>query len=90
MRRVHLIIRGKVQGVFFRESTKTRALELGLEGWVRNLPDGTVEAVAQGDDARILDFLAFCHRGPPAARVSDVSVQDKPVGSDLGPFVVER
>jgi acylphosphatase len=90
MRRVHLIIRGKVQGVFFRESTKTRARELGVHGWVRNLPDGTVEALAQGEDALITELLAWCQRGPPAARVTDVSVQDKPVGSDLGPFVVER
>lgn len=90
MRRVHVIVRGKVQGVFFRESTRRRALELGVHGFVRNLSDGTVEAVAQGDDAAIADFLAFCRSGPPAANVTDVSVSDKPVGSDLGPFVVER
>lgn len=89
-RRVHLRITGKVQGVFFRESTKTKARELGVDGWVRNLPDGSVEALAQGHEASVAALIDWCRRGPPAARVADVSVEDKPVGSDLGPFVVER
>ena len=89
-RRVHLTIRGKVQGVFFRESTRTRAVELGVSGWVRNLEDGSVEALAQGSTDAIDQLISFCRRGPEAARVSHVSVEDRPLGSDLDSFVVER
>ena len=90
MKAVRLKISGKVQGVFFRESTKQRARELGVSGWVKNLPDGTVEALAQGDDKAVEQLIAYVHHGPPAARVTSVSVNDEPVGADLGPFVVER
>ncbi|MFL5321572.1 MAG: acylphosphatase [Myxococcaceae bacterium] len=89
-RRVSLRITGKVQGVFFRESTKTKARELGLSGWVKNLDDGSVQALAQGETDKIDELIQWAHRGPPAARVTDVSVEDRPPASDLGPFVVER
>jgi acylphosphatase len=70
--RVHLIIEGRVQGVFFRESTRKKAISLGLTGWVRNVPDGTVEAVAEGPGEKVRDFVDWCHKGPPAARVDKV------------------
>lgn len=89
-RRVFLKIRGTVQGVYFRESTKARALELHLSGWVRNVDDGSVEALAQGDSAAIDQLIQYVHRGPPRANVTSVSVEDRPPGSDLGPFVVQR
>jgi acylphosphatase len=70
--RVHLIIEGRVQGVWFRDSTRNEALALGVSGWVRNRRDGTVEAVAEGPEAQVKKLVAWCHQGPPSARVSRV------------------
>ena len=75
VKRVHLWVSGRVQGVFFRQSTETLARELGLVGWVRNLPDGRVEAIAEGEAEALDRFLAFCHHGPPAAKVDHVELR---------------
>jgi acylphosphatase len=72
MARLHVWVSGRVQGVFFRDSTRRRARELGLTGWVRNLPDGRVEAVFQGDRDACEEALAFVRVGPPAAVVTGV------------------
>jgi acylphosphatase len=72
--RVHLVISGVVQGVFFRANTEKVARSLHLTGWVRNLTDGRVEVVAEGQHDRIGEFIDWCHRGPPAASVDDVEV----------------
>lgn len=73
----HFTIRvsGKVQGVFFRASTRAEAQRLGLRGWVRNEPDGTVRIEAEGDEASLNRLVAWCHQGPKQARVADVTVQ---------------
>jgi acylphosphatase len=71
---VHVIVRGKVQGVFFRASTHEIAEELGLAGWVRNCPDGSVELQAEGDRAQLEELIAWCRNGPPSAKVQDVDV----------------
>ena len=73
--RARVVIRGRVQGVFFRAEAGERARSLGLAGWVRNNPDGTVEAVFQGDRDRVESLLAWCRRGPAAAKVEDVEVE---------------
>lgn len=73
--RARVVIRGSVQGVFFRAETGERARSLGLVGWVRNNPDGTVEAVFQGDRDRVDSMLVWCRRGPGAADVEDVEVE---------------
>jgi acylphosphatase len=73
--RARVVIRGRVQGVFFRAEAGERARSLGLAGWVRNNPDGTVEAVFQGDRDRVESMLAWCRRGPAAANVEDVEVE---------------
>ena len=70
--RVHIIISGIVQGVFYRASTCDTALRLGLKGWVRNMPDGKVEAVFEGPKDKIEKALEWCHEGPPGARVTDI------------------
>jgi acylphosphatase len=70
--RVHLIIHGNVQGVFFRASTRDTASTLGLKGWVRNMPDGNVEAVFEGPVVKIHDAVDWCRHGPPGARVTKV------------------
>jgi len=66
-------VSGRVQGVFFRASTRTQALELGVTGWVRNAADGSVEVLACGTPAAIDALDGWLRRGPPAARVTDVS-----------------
>ena len=66
-KQVHIILRGRVQGVGFRFFIHDRARQLGLTGWVRNLADERVEAVATGEDERLRQFVALCKNGPPAA-----------------------
>jgi len=70
----HAIIRGKVQGVFFRMETKRIADGYGVFGWVKNRSDGTVEAVFEGEQERIAAVLEWCRKGPPPAVVKDVDV----------------
>ena len=72
--RAHVFISGKVQGVFFRATTRDKANELGVKGWVRNLRDGRVEAVFEGDEEAVKKLIEWCHVGPPAARVEKVEV----------------
>ena len=72
----HVIISGRVQGVWFRGWTQQQASSLGLTGWVRNRRDGTVEAIFQGDAADIDAMLNACWQGPPAASVTDIRVAD--------------
>lgn len=71
-RRVHFVVYGLVQGVFYRASTRDEAARRGLTGWVRNLPDGSVECVAEGDEASLQALVAWCHDGPPGAHVERV------------------
>ena len=81
-KRVRLVISGRVQGVFFRASTKDEADRLGLGGWVRNLETGQVEAVAEGDAEAIERFLSWCRVGPRLASVSRVeTTEETPEGS---------
>jgi acylphosphatase len=68
-------ITGRVQGVNFRYYTRQQAVELGVSGWVRNVRDGRVEAVFQGDQEQVAKILEWCQRGPPSARVVDVAVE---------------
>ena len=70
--RVRLIIEGRVQGVWFRESTRKQAEHLGVHGWVRNRREGTVEVVAEGPEESVRKLVDWCHHGPPSARVSRV------------------
>jgi len=74
MKQARLLVHGHVQGVWFRESTRQEATRLGLTGWVRNLPAGTVEIVAVGEHDRLAGLIAWAHRGPRAARVDRVDV----------------
>lgn len=70
--RVNLIIEGRVQGVWFRDSTRKKALSLGVFGYVKNRPDGTVKAVAEGPEDYVKEFVSWCHKGPPASHVTAV------------------
>jgi acylphosphatase len=77
MKRVHVYIRGRVQGVFFRAAARLAAVDLNLTGWVRNMDDGRVEAVFEGEDADVHKMIAWCEIGPPAARVVEVTVTEE-------------
>lgn len=71
-----LVIRGRVQGVGYRDAAVQAAFELGVAGWVRNRADGTVEAFVQGNPEAIDRYVAWCRRGPPLARVAEVEVTE--------------
>ena len=86
MRAQRLLIRGRVQGVGYRDAAVQAAFELGVCGWVRNRPDGSVEALAQGEPEAIERFVAWCRRGPPLARVADVASTDALVEQELDAF----
>jgi acylphosphatase len=72
----HLVIHGRVQGVFYRGWAVGKARELGLAGWVRNRGDGTVEAVVEGDESAVERFIALAREGPPAASVERIDVSE--------------
>lgn len=76
MKTQHLHIQGRVQGVWFRESMRSEAERLGVTGWVRNAPDGSVEAVVQGPDMAVDALVAWAQSGPPQARVERVVLSD--------------
>lgn len=71
----HLIIRGRVQGVWYRESMRIEAERLGVAGWVRNRRDGAVEAMLQGEDGAVEALIRWAWEGPPAARVDDILIE---------------
>jgi acylphosphatase len=81
-RRVHVIVRGRVQGVAFRAYTADQARRAGVVGWVRNRADGSVEAALEGKRSAVDALLAFVRRGPPAAHVSGVEEFDEPLAGD--------
>ena len=78
-----LLISGRVQGVFFRANTARVATGIGLDGWVRNLMDGRVEALVQGDEEVVQELITWCHQGPRFARVDEVEVESVDVDPDL-------
>lgn len=88
--RRRVLVTGRVQGVWFRQFTCEQGRARSLAGWVRNNPDGTVEAVAEGPRDAVDGWLAALHEGPPLARVLSVDVRDEPASSPLGEFRVVR
>lgn len=86
--RAHVLISGHVQGVFYRASAQRQAQALGIRGWVRNLPDGRVEAVFEGDQAAVGRMVIWCRSGPPNAYVTDVDVCDEPFTGEFNGFGV--
>lgn len=74
-KRIHLLVRGRVQGVYFRASTQREARRLGLTGWVKNRKDGAVELVAEGEEDQVKDLLAWAQTGPATARVDKVETR---------------
>jgi acylphosphatase len=87
-KQTHVIFRGRVQGVGFRFFVRDHARRLGLTGWVRNLADGGVEAVATGEHGRLQQFLVLCKNGPPAAVVRDMTVEWQETSEGLANFTI--
>lgn len=88
--RVHVTISGRVQGVWYRASTKDQADKLRLTGWVRNTSKGDVEAVFEGEERRVDEMIAWCHRGPRFAQVADVNVKHEPFADEFRGFAILR
>ncbi|WP_029895497.1 acylphosphatase [Desulfohalovibrio reitneri] len=87
---VHGIVRGRVQGVCFRDFTRGAADSLGVSGWVRNVPDGTVEFLASGGEDAVRAFMDKVRQGPPASRVEGVDADERPGAEASGGFEVRR
>jgi acylphosphatase len=88
--RVRLVVSGQVQGVAFRAYTLEESESLGLDGWVRNLPGGGVEVIAEGDEQKVEALIDWCKHGPPAARVDGLDVtMEEPLGGLRG-FTIRR
>jgi len=85
---VHVIISGRVQGVWFRASTKQKAEQLGLTGWVRNASDSNVEAIFEGEEDLVKKMIEWCHRGPPSAQVAHVEVKNQDPTNSFDSFSV--
>jgi acylphosphatase len=84
--RAHLLVSGRVQGVYFRQSTLVEAQNLGVNGWVRNLMDGRVEAVFEGEEHEVKTLVNYCRQGPPAARVNSLEVSYGPFKGEFSNF----
>ncbi|UCC91223.1 MAG: acylphosphatase [Candidatus Aenigmatarchaeota archaeon] len=87
--RVHLLISGQVQGVFFRANTRHAANELGVKGWVRNLPDGMVEVVAEGRKPVLDRFIEYCRKGPEGSKVENIEIEWGEFRNEFGGFEVK-
>ena len=86
--RVYFVAHGRVQGVFFRQFTLSRALRLGISGWVRNLPDGTVEGLFEGEEVAVQALVDCCRNGPPAARVEQLNVRAGTYSGEYDTFTI--
>jgi len=86
--RARVRVKGLVQGVFFRYNTRETARELGVTGWVRNVPDGSVECVIEGDKEKVEDLIKWCHHGPPGAHVEAVEVSWEDYRGEFADFSV--
>jgi acylphosphatase len=89
MKRFHVYISGRVQGVFFRAETQRTAKGFNLTGWVRNIADGRVEALFEGEDTNVDKMIAWCHIGPPAARVDEVLIEEEPCCGEFRDFSIK-
>lgn len=88
--RAHVFVAGRVQGVFFRQTTQHQAKSHGVTGWVKNLDDGRVEAVFEGEEEAVKALVDFCRHGPRGAVVSKVEVVDEPFKGEFPSFQIEH
>jgi acylphosphatase len=85
-KRVKLVIEGRVQGVWFRDSTRRQAVSNAVNGWVKNRADGKVEAILEGDADSVDRLAQWCRQGPPGARVTNVQEQEEPWAGEFDSF----
>lgn len=88
MKALHLMIHGRVQGVWFRATTQDMAKKLKVKGWVRNTDEGSVEAHIQGEDSAVEKMLSWCRQGPPGARVDTVDIEEVSPDEEFGSFSI--
>ncbi len=86
--RVHLIITGKVQGICFRAYTEQEAIRLGLKGWVKNCPDGSVEIIAEGEEKKVEELIRWCQHGPSRAQVTEVKIKKEKFENEFFDFQI--
>ncbi len=86
--RVRVFVKGKVQGVFFRQALKVKAKQNDIFGWVKNLDDGRVEAVLEGNEENVNTLVEWCHGGPANARVEDVDIRNEKFTNEFSKFEV--
>ncbi len=86
--RTHIFVSGKVQGVFFRSSTEEKAQEIGVTGWVRNLADGRVEAIFEGEQKKVEELVHWCKKGPQYAVVDSVEVIPENYKGEFPGFII--
>ena len=83
-----MIVKGRVQGVWFRETTRREAVSLGISGWVRNLSDGTVEVLAEGGEDGMVEFVSWCHKGPSSANVKQIIKKEEEWRNEFSSFEI--
>ena len=88
MKQIRIIISGRVQGVFFRANTRDIARQLNLKGFVRNLSNGDVEVIAQGNEKELNELISFCRKGPPGAMVDNINIKYEEIKENLTGFEV--
>jgi acylphosphatase len=86
--RIKVHVEGVVQGVFYRHGTRQKAKELGVNGWVRNMPDGSVECLVEGDQESVEALISWCQHGPLGARVDRVTTSSEEYKGDLEGFSI--
>lgn len=86
--RVHLFVKGRVQGVFFRQALKVMAKKNNVFGWVKNLKDGRVETILEGEDIDVSHVIEWCHAGPANARVEDIEIRNEKFVGEFSKFDV--
>ena len=88
-KRIHAFVSGRVQGVWYRASTQNKAQQLGLSGWVRNLTDGRVELVAEGDEQHLQQLIDWCWQGPELAEVTEIEKQWSSASNEFARFLTK-
>lgn len=86
LKRIQMVVRGRVQGVYYRASAQREARQLGLSGWVKNRPDGSVEIVAEGEEDQVKDLLSWAQQGPTTARVDKVETKWRSYTGEFSDF----